>query len=244
MSLQWFTSDERPDLVDRRAHLVDTWPKFMLESPVSHRCWRLLYERFGGLQHLLVDDATDEPLAEANSVPVAVDLDALPERGWEDVLQRGTTSGDVPNAVSAIAIVIASDRRGEGLSRVCLERMRDAAAEHGYPDLVAPVRPSWKARYPLVDIDRYVAWRTSDGLPFDPWLRVHARAGAKLVRVCHESMTIPGTVREWEAWAGMPFPESGDYVVPGALTPVSIDVEQDRGVYVEPNVWMHHRLAV
>jgi GNAT superfamily N-acetyltransferase len=243
MSLRWHTADERPDLIDRRAHLVGTWPAFMLEDPVSHRCWGLLYERFGALQQLLVEDDTDEVVAEANCVPVNVELSDLPDRGWEDVLERGTTSDDGPTAVSAISIVVASERRGEGLSRVCLERMREAAAEHGYPDLVAPVRPSWKSRYPLVDIDRYVGWTTPDRLPFDPWLRVHARAGAELVRVCHESMTIPGTVREWEEWAGMPFPESGEYVVPGALTLVSIDLDADTGVYVEPNVWMHHRLA-
>jgi GNAT superfamily N-acetyltransferase len=242
MSLRWHTAEERPDLLDGRAHLVDTWPAFMLESPVSHRCWGLLYERFGALQHLLVDDATDEVVAEANCVPVKVDVGALPDRGWEDVLERGTTADEVPTAVSAISIVIASDRRGEGLSTRCLERMREGAREHGYPDLVAPVRPSWKARYPLVDIGRYVEWQTLEGLPFDPWLRVHARAGADLVRVCRESMTIPGTVADWEQWAGMPFPDSGDYVVPGALTLVSIDRDADRGVYVEPNVWMHHRL--
>jgi hypothetical protein len=55
-------------------------------------------------------------------------------------------------------------------------------------------------------------------------------------------MRIEGTVPEWEEWAGMSFPESGEYVVPGALTLVSIDCEADHGVYVEPNVWMHHRL--
>jgi hypothetical protein len=242
VSLRWQTAKERPDLVDRRAHLVDTWPAFMLEDPVSHRCWNRLYERFGALQHLLVDEETEEVVAEANCVPVNVDLDALPERGWDDVLERGTTCDDVPTAVSAISIVVAEGHRGEGLSGVCLERMREGATEHGYPHLVAPVRPSWKARYPLVDIDRYVEWKTPEGLPFDPWLRVHARAGAEIVRVCHESMTIPGSVGEWEQWAGMPFPDSGDYVVPGALTLVSIDREADRGLYVEPNVWMLHRL--
>ena len=55
-------------------------------------------------------------------------------------------------------------------------------------------------------------------------------------------MTITGTVSEWEAWTGMPFPDSGEYVVPGALVPVSIDRELDRGRYVEPNVWVLHRL--
>ena len=70
---------------------------------------------------------------------------------------------------------------------------------------------------------------------------MHARAGATIEKVCAESMIIPGTVAEWEEWAGMRFPASGTYVVPGALEPVEIDVPADRGVYVEPNVWMHHR---
>jgi hypothetical protein len=47
-------------------------------------------------------------------------------------------------------------------------------------------------------------------------------------------------VAEWEEWAQMAFPETGAYVVPGALAPVDIDRERDEGLYVEPNVWMVH----
>ena len=53
-------------------------------------------------------------------------------------------------------------------------------------------------------------------------------------------MRISGSVAEWEDWTKLAFPESGTYVVPGALVPVEIDRERDVGVYVEPNVWMHH----
>ena len=51
-------------------------------------------------------------------------------------------------------------------------------------------------------------------------------------------MWVEGTREEWEAWTGMAFPDDGEYVVPGALVPVSF--EGGRGVYVEPNVWMRH----
>jgi hypothetical protein len=71
---------------------------------------------------------------------------------------------------------------------------------------------------------------------------LHARIGAAIVAPCRESMTIACTVADSERWAGMEFPESCDCVVPGALTLVTIDREADRGEYVEPNVWMHHRL--
>jgi GNAT superfamily N-acetyltransferase len=242
MSLRFYTAAERPELRERLSALVAAWPEFMLEDPVSARCFGLLYERFPTMQHFLVDMETDELLAEVNSVPVAVDLDDLPDRGWDDVLERGTSGKERPTCVSAIQVLVHPERHGRGLSTLCLSRMREAVGEHGFADLVAPVRPSWKDRYPLVPIDRYVTWTTKEGLPFDPWLRVHARLGAELVRPCPESMTITGSVSDWEKWSGMAFPESGDYVVPGALELVTIDRAADLGTYVEPNVWMRHRL--
>jgi hypothetical protein len=57
-------------------------------------------------------------------------------------------------------------------------------------------------------------------------------------------MVITGTAQEWEAWTGMYFPESGAYVVPEALQPVLIDLENDSGRYEDPNVWMRHAIAV
>jgi hypothetical protein len=41
----------------------------------------------------------------------------------------------------------------------------------------------------------------------------------------------------------MSFPETGSYVIPGALEPVDVDDEADRVTYAEPNVWVHHRLV-
>jgi len=52
---------------------------------------------------------------------------------------------------------------------------------------------------------------------------------------------VPGTAAAWEEWTGLAFPESGSYVVSGALVPIEIDRERDEGVHVEPNVWMVHR---
>ena len=56
-------------------------------------------------------------------------------------------------------------------------------------------------------------------------------------------MTIRGTRAEWEKWTGLVFPQSGQYVVPGALIPITMDIEKDEGNYIEPNVWMQHSLA-
>ena len=88
----------------------------------------------------------------------------------------------------------------------------------------------------------YIARVRPDGLPEDPWLRVHARMGAHIVKVCPTAMTISGTLTQWREWTDVPFDRSGEVIVPGALSPVSVSVEHDRAVYVEPNVWMVHPL--
>jgi hypothetical protein len=124
-----------------------------------------------------------------------------------------------------------------------LQAMKAIAAARGLGALIAPVRPTWKERYPLTPMERYVEWKRADGLPFDSWLRVHYRLGARFVAVAKESMVITGTVSEWEEWTGMRFPETGPYVVEGALRPVEMDLERDLGVYAEPNVWMRHPLG-
>jgi hypothetical protein len=240
---RFFTYDERPELRSRASHLREAWPAFMLESPVSNDRWHLLYERFGGFQFWLVDEATDEVLAEGNSLPAMLDVDDLPDRGWEHVVEHATGGEEEPTAVSAIQVLVDRRLHGGGLSALMLGEMRRIAAAAGFHDLFAPVRPSLKPLYPLTPMERYVEWTTDDGLPFDPWLRVHVRAGARFVRICPSSMIIPGTVADWEDWTEIRFPESGTYVVRGALEPVQIDVEADLGTYVEPNVWMHHSIA-
>jgi hypothetical protein len=95
----------------------------------------------------------------------------------------------------------------------------------------------------LTSIERYAAWTRDDGLPFDPWIRLHVRLGGRIVRASPQSMTMRGSVGDWEAWTGLAFPESGDYVVPGATGPVAIDRNRDEGIYFDQNVWIVHDLA-
>jgi hypothetical protein len=88
----------------------------------------------------------------------------------------------------------------------------------------------------------YIEERRPDGLPQDPWLRVHVKAGGTIVQVAPRSMVISGTLDEWRDWTGLPFDKSGDVVVPNALVPVHVDVIHNHAVYVEPNVWVRHDL--
>ena len=120
--------------------------------------------------------------------------------------------------------------------------MRDNARRLGFRELVAPVRPNRKHEHPHMAMAEYIERRRPDGLPADPWLRVHARLGAEIVKIAPSSMTITGTLREWRTWTGLPFDADGDVHVPGALVPVHVSVRHDHAVYVEPNLWLRHAL--
>lgn len=245
MALRFPTMAERPDLRAPARSLGSMWPAFMHHDPVGNTYFPRVRDEHPELQFFAWDEDSNEVVAEGDAVPTAWDDDpeTLPDGGLDAILEASfAEDAPEPNVLCALQIVIAGEHQGRGLSLRMIERMATLARESGLTRLVAPVRPSLKHRYPLVDIDRYVHWRRPDGTHVDPWLRTHERFGGRILKVAPRSMVIPGTVVEWQDWTGMVFPESGPYVVPGALVPVELDLEQDRGVYVEPNVWMLHRV--
>ena len=239
-----FSYDERPDLdpaIDEL--LAATWPAFMNEDEVANAHFGRAYADWPQFQTLLLDD-TGTLVALGNAMPLAWDGtdDGLP-RGWrEQVVQSvaDVEAGRPMNALGAMQIAMRGDLRGAGLSGTMVGAMRAAAKAAGYGAVIACVRPTWKDRYPLAPIESYARWTRDDGLPFDPWIRLHARLGGRIVRAAPESMMVRGSVADWESWTGMAFPESGRYVVPRATQPVIIDRERDEGVYFDQNVWMVH----
>ena len=245
MALLFPTRAERPDLRPRARELMAVWPQFMHHDPVCNRLFGRVRDEHAHLQFFAWDDELDEVVGEGNAVPAAWDdnPETLPDEGVDAILEAAFADEQTdPTALSALQIMVAQSHQGRGLSRRMIERMADLGREHGFTSLVAPVRPSMKQRYPLTPVERYITWRRPDGTHLDPWLRTHERLGGEILKVAPRSMTIPGAVSEWEQWADMAFPETGTYVVPGALVAVEIDFEADRGLYVEPNVWMRHQL--
>jgi GNAT superfamily N-acetyltransferase len=240
------TVKERPDLLSQIWDVEErTWPEFIAHDAIGDKYWEKLYETFPAYQFALVENSTGRVVANGNSLPLQWEqpLEELPETGWDWVLEKGfldRQAGGVPNLQSALSIPILPEYRGKGLSRFIVEKMRSVGEEHGLQALIVPVRPSFKSRYPLTPIDHYIHWTNEAGLPFDPWMRVHTRLDAKIVKVCHDSMNIQGTISQWEVWSGLRFFESGDYVIPEALVPVKIDLASNTGTYLEPNVWMVH----
>jgi hypothetical protein len=234
------TAAERPELIERADELTsDALPEYNNHGAVLHEYWPRLTAERPEFQFCLVEES-DQPLVLGHSVPVAWDgsIGDLPA-GIDGAITRAFDEAQ-PTALCAMLIAVRADAQGRGLSGVALGAMRALAVQAGFPTLIAPVRPSLKELYPLVPIERYATWRRPDGLLFDPWMRVHERAGARILRPEPHSLGINGTVGEWEAWTSTEFPESGTYWFPRGLATVQIDRETDTGSYWEPNVWMQH----
>jgi GNAT superfamily N-acetyltransferase len=232
---------DRPDLLAIRFETLSkrTFPEYMNHNVPGGKYWGRLYDDYPDFQLGLLDG--DELVAELHSIPTPWDGSGedLPV-GWDEAFLRAFESGREADVLCALAISVRPDRQAQGLAARMLEEMRATAARGGLRELIAPVRPTLKARYPLIPIERYLTWRREDGAHFDPWIRVHERVGGEIVAPSPESMTIEAPVSDWEDWTSMKFPDDGDYVVPDMLAP--LHVRDGVGHHVEPNVWLRHRL--
>jgi GNAT superfamily N-acetyltransferase len=238
---------ESPGLWDAIPDIsAEVWPEYNTHGDVLNRYWPRLMEEFGAFQFALYDEEADEVLAEGHSAPCSWDRteEGLGE-GIDEMIAAAFESrerGEGPTALCALAAEVRPRFQGQGLAARMLLEMAAIARAHGLADLIAPVRPSLKERYPLAPIERYMTWRTPNGEPFDPWLRVHERIGGGIVRAAPHSMRITGTIAEWEEWTAMRFPDDGQYTFPRGLAPVSINRRTDSGAYWEPNIWVAHAI--
>lgn len=240
------TPETQPDYRSLISPVTESvWPEFMFHDPVAWDHWDGLFDLFPGFQFAIVNRADGVIAGFANSVPLSWHsrMADLPDEGWDWALiksARDQAQGLKPNTLCGLQIAIAPDFRGRNLASVMLGQMVKLARSNGFSSVIVPVRPSFKDRYPLSPIDAYIQWTNDDGLPYDPWLRVHVRCGGRIIKPCPLAMKIMGTISDWEEWTGLRFFESGRYVIPGALVPVDIDVQGGLGTYVEPNVWVVH----
>lgn len=245
MSLEVVTVASRPDLeADMSEAFRGEWPEFIFHDPVAHELAEQVTELFPEYNLLALSDGR----IVAGGWGVLVAWDGSPATlpaGYDGSLTQTVQDAQTASAVNTLvvmAVAVRSGYQGQGLARQVLTHLKDRARSQGLEHVTAPVRPTLKSRYPLTPMLRYASWRRADGASVDPWIRIHEAMRARVLGPAPASMRIVGSVAEWETWTGMVFPESGDYVVPGALDLVTIDRAKDRGEYLETNLWMEHPL--
>lgn len=245
------TLAERPELLDAAIGLgmLDETAAFMSSNLVglitSPSRFRDLWPELA----VIVLDSSGAVIARAFAVSYATSgghaRAELPDHGWEAVLiwaAEDKLDHCRPDTAAAVTVTVAPDRRGQGVSTVALRALAQAASDAGLRRLICPVRPAGKALEPAVPMNEYVARKREDGLPADPWLRAHVRAGGVISRIAPFAMTIQGTLQQWRKWTGKAFDHDGLVPVEGALVPVIASIELDSAVYIEPNVWVEYHL--
>ncbi|MFG2638065.1 hypothetical protein ACGFX8_30310 [Streptomyces sp. NPDC048362] len=170
---------------------------------------------------------------------LAVGVAALYQRRRTRELLRGAAgAGSGPRslggavllgAAGLIRAIVTPSLKGRGLAGETLKALRQLAADAGWPRVIAPVRPTLKARYPLTSIEAFMRWTRQDGMALDPWIRTHQRLGARILAAAPQSQTMTGTIAEWERWTSMVFPETDCYVIPEGLSLLQLDRSADLG---------------
>ena len=223
---------------------AEGFPAFITADQEVKKYIARIRTSFPQLNVMLLDEG-GTAVATGWAVPIAWsdEVEDLPT-SFSDVLRRALESHDSGYKATTLVIcagVVHPDRKGTGAARQLLEALIAAGQNCDLTRVVAPVRPTRKHVYPLFSITDYAAWVRPDGLPFDPWLRLHVRSGARIIALLPAAQTMTGTVKEWEDWAGMSLPASGEYIIPQGMSPLSINLAANTGTYVEPNIWVQHR---
>jgi len=219
------------------------FPAFITADPEVKKYIARVREYFPHLDVMLVDEV-GAPAATGWGVPIwwSETVDDLPA-SFADVLRRAVEvyeSGSDANTFVICGGVVHPGLKGTGTATDLVQALIRTGHSHGLTRVLAPLRPTRKHLYPLFSIADYASWVRDDGLAFDPWLRLHVRAGARVIALAPAAQTMTGTVQEWEQWVGMALPATGEYVIPHGMSVLSIDTAANVGTYVEPNIWVQH----
>nr|VFJ91622.1 MAG: Acetyltransferase (GNAT) family [Candidatus Kentron sp. LFY] len=217
-------------------------PGFLFEDPgiVAYYQSRL-WEIFPAYQIVITDEKDKgKPIGILNTMPLTwrEPLENLPGEGFDWALGCPEMGG---NWHCLMYGVIMPEYRGHGLSEKMLRFAKRMGQARGHQGTIAPVRPTRKQDFPHMPMEVYLDKRHEDGRVYDPWLRLHLSLGARVIKVCHRSMTVRLPLDEWHKYGAVPSEENqGELIVPGGLVPVKKIPDEDIGLYEEPNVWMLH----
>ena len=221
------------------------WPQFMQGEKVMRTYWGFLLNNFDHYQSVLTIE--NKIIAVVNSAPFRLgsDVNALHENGiyWGlKQISHNYYNELQPDTLMALQIVVNPDYQGKEISYECLNILKTLAYQQGLDRVVIPLRPSSKHLYPLIDINNYVNWKNKEGFPYDPWLRVHIKAGGKIVKLC-KGISIQASIPQWEEWTGLHFGSTGSYVIPKALNTIYADLDENTATYSQDNIWVVHSVC-
>lgn len=223
--------------------IADAFPAVITESNTIKKYWDKIEKNFPEYQQFLLSPNKDL-VGFINLVPIQYNgfLDDLPNRGWDWMVEKSISdfqNNNRPNNLGGLQIIVREEYQKQGYSKVILNHAKELLKLHGFKQLLIPIRPTRKHEFPEMEMLDYIKLKENQRI-FDPWIRTHLKAGAEIIKVCNQSMTMQGDIKFWEKILNIPNLETGRYQLTGALNLVSIDRENDYGCYIEPNIWIKY----
>jgi hypothetical protein len=219
------------------------FPDIILHSEVVKNAWKKVETYFPEFQRILVGPNSDL-IGFVNTLPMYWDqsLKELPDEGWDWLMQKGISDYENeirPNCLGGLQIVISKNYLGNGLSKDFIAEAKSIKEKHGFENFVLPIRPTFKKKHPHVKMQDYMQLKKNNQI-YDPWIRTHLKSGAKIIKVCSNSMNVQGGISFWESLMDQKITQSGYYEVEGALNLISIDFKKNSGEYREENIWINY----
>lgn len=169
-----------------------------------------------------VDTSRDPEILAAGGITTQIAWDADPAHlpaGWQGSIRKSyedTKAGTRPDTLVAILAFTPNRFRGRGLSSVVLSRMIRNAREKGFKRLIVPALPPSQFEEDKVGLsmDEIAALTSADGRPYDYWIRVHAKLGARVIGSCETSHRFAYTLADFGRYvSSTPIAASGDHTV-------------------------------
>ena len=217
------------------------FPEIILRSQVMKSYWSKL-EKYFPFTQIFIIGTDDNLIGFMNTVPVFWDksLNELPDDGWDWMLRSGITDfeeGKQPNTLGGLQIIVTKEHQGKGFSKILITQAKKVVEKIGYKNFIIPIRPTFKHLHPEMKMSDYINLK-KDTKIYDPWIRTHLKSGAKIIRICNNSMNISGDIPFWESLLNQKINTSGKYIATGALNPITIDFQKNHGEYREDNIWI------
>lgn len=226
-----------------RKAVAAAFPPIIQNSAIILNHWSKVEAYFPHLQ-LFIFNPFDELIGFANTVAIHWDdaYENLPSEGWDWMVEKAIEdheNGLKPNCLGGLQIIIPKAHLGKGNSKIILKALKKMKVEAGLEKFIIPIRPTWKWKFPEMPMSEYVGYKPENKI-YDPWIRTHLKAGAELINICESSMKISGDIPFWERMTKHKIEQSGEYLVPGALSKAFIDVPKNYGEYREANIWIKY----
>ncbi len=217
------------------------FPKIIQSSEVIKNNWGYIEDHFPKHQLYLIG-ADDNLIGFMNTVPIHYDqsLDQLPNEGWDWLVHKSISDhklNKAPNTLGGLQVIITKKNQRKGYSKFLIAEAKNMMQKNGYEKFVIPIRPTLKQNYPDMSMVDYLHLKNENKI-YDPWIRTHVDSNAKVISICHKSMNIKGDIKFWENLMNQKIKHSGYHQVSGALNPVYIHLDSNKGEYYEENIWI------